>query len=88
MSSFAYLGPATASEHLAAELKRASTETAAPVEVLERLLAAEVGSGSVWVLPHPGRKIGKGFFLIHESEVTRLQAEMGRPAAASAVSRT
>ena len=32
----------TASERLAAELERASTETAAPVEVLERLLAAEV----------------------------------------------
>jgi hypothetical protein len=38
----AYLGLATASERLAAELERASTETAAPVEVLERLLAAEV----------------------------------------------
>ncbi len=38
----AYLGLSTASEHLAAELERASTETSAPVEVLERLLAAEV----------------------------------------------
>ena len=38
----AYLGLATASERLAAELERATTETAAPVEVLERLLAAEV----------------------------------------------
>lgn len=38
----AYLGLATASEHLAAELERANAETAAPVEVLERLLAAEV----------------------------------------------
>ena len=38
----AYLGLTTASERLAAELERASTETAAPVEVLERLLAAEV----------------------------------------------
>jgi DNA replication protein DnaC len=38
----AYLGLATASERLAAELERASTETVAPVEVLERLLAAEV----------------------------------------------
>ena len=38
----AYLGLVTASERLAAELQRASTETAAPVEVLERLLAAEV----------------------------------------------
>jgi DNA replication protein DnaC len=42
----AYLGLATASEHLAAELERASTETAAPVEVLERLLAAEVEATS------------------------------------------
>jgi DNA replication protein DnaC len=38
----AYLGLATASEHVAAELEQANTETAAPVEVLERLLAAEV----------------------------------------------
>ena len=38
----AYLGLTTASERLAAELERATTETAAPVEVLERLLAAEV----------------------------------------------
>jgi DNA replication protein DnaC len=38
----AYLGLSTASERLAAELERATTETAAPVEVLERLLAAEV----------------------------------------------
>ena len=37
----AYLGLATASERLAAELERATTETAAPVEVLARLLAAE-----------------------------------------------
>ena len=40
----AYLGLATASELLAAELERASTETAAPVEVMERLLAAEVSA--------------------------------------------
>ena len=38
----AYLGLTTASERLAAELERATTEAAAPVEVLERLLAAEV----------------------------------------------
>lgn len=38
----AYLGLTTASEQLAAELERASTETIAPVEVMERLLAAEV----------------------------------------------
>jgi DNA replication protein DnaC len=38
----AYLGLLTASEHLAAELERATTEAVAPVEVLERLLAAEV----------------------------------------------
>jgi DNA replication protein DnaC len=38
----AYLGLGTASEHLAAELERAGTEPVAPVEVLERLLAAEV----------------------------------------------
>ncbi len=38
----AYLGLTTASEQLAAELERASTETAAPVEVMERLLATEV----------------------------------------------
>jgi len=37
----AYLGLTTASEQLAAELERAKTEQAAPVEVLERLLAAE-----------------------------------------------
>jgi len=37
----AYLGLTTASEQLAAELERASAEGAAPVEVLERLLAAE-----------------------------------------------
>jgi DNA replication protein DnaC len=37
-----YLGLTTASERLAAELERATTEAAAPVEVLERLLAAEV----------------------------------------------
>ncbi len=42
----AYLGLSTASEHLAGELERASTETAAPVEVLERLLAAEVEATS------------------------------------------
>lgn len=42
----AYLGLATASEHLAAELERASTEPAAPIEVLERLLAAEVEATS------------------------------------------
>jgi DNA replication protein DnaC len=42
----AYLGLATASEHLAAELERAGTEKAAPVEVLERLLAAEVEATS------------------------------------------
>lgn len=42
----AYLGLATASEHLALELERASTESAAPVEVLERLLAAEVEATS------------------------------------------
>jgi len=38
----AYLGLATVSERLAAELERATAEAAAPVEVLERLLAAEV----------------------------------------------
>ena len=38
----AYLGLATASERLAAELERANVESAAPVEILERLLAAEV----------------------------------------------
>ena len=38
----AYLGLSTTSERLAAELERAGAETAAPVEVLERLLAAEV----------------------------------------------
>jgi hypothetical protein len=38
----AYLGLATASEQLAVELERASDESAAPVEVMERLLAAEV----------------------------------------------
>lgn len=38
----AYLGLSTASEHLAAELERATAETTAPVEVIERLLAAEV----------------------------------------------
>lgn len=42
----AYLGLATASEGLAAELERATTEKAAPVEVLERLLAAEVEATS------------------------------------------
>jgi DNA replication protein DnaC len=42
----AYLGLATASEHLAAELERAGAEQAAPVEVLERLLAAEVEATS------------------------------------------
>jgi len=42
----AYLGLATVSERLAAELERATTETAAPVEVLERLLAAEVEATS------------------------------------------
>ena len=41
-----YLGLATASEHLAAELERAGTESAAPVEVLGRLLAAEVEATS------------------------------------------
>lgn len=38
----AFLGLPTASERLAAELERATTERSAPVEVLERLLAAEV----------------------------------------------
>jgi DNA replication protein DnaC len=38
----AYLNLATASERLATELERATAESAAPVEVLERLLAAEV----------------------------------------------
>ncbi|MCC6174766.1 MAG: hypothetical protein IT305_05630 [Chloroflexi bacterium] len=38
----AYLGLATAAEQLAPELERARGESAAPVEVLERLLAAEV----------------------------------------------
>jgi DNA replication protein DnaC len=38
----AYLGLLTASERLAGELERATTEAVAPVEVLERLLAAEV----------------------------------------------
>jgi len=42
----AYLGLATASERLAAELERATSETAAPVEVMERLLAAEVEATS------------------------------------------
>lgn len=42
----AYLGLATASECLALELERATTEKAAPVEVLERLLAAEVEATS------------------------------------------
>ncbi len=37
-----YLGLTTASERLAAELERATSEAAAPVEVLERILAAEV----------------------------------------------
>jgi DNA replication protein DnaC len=37
----AYLGLTTASEQLAAELERGKSEQAAPVEVLERLLAAE-----------------------------------------------
>jgi DNA replication protein DnaC len=40
----AYLGLATVSERLAPELERASAEASAPVEVLERLLAAEVGA--------------------------------------------
>ena len=40
----AYLGLTTASEQLAAELERAKTEQAAPVEVLERLLAAETSA--------------------------------------------
>ena len=40
----AYLGLPAASEHLAAELERAKEERSAPVEVLERLLAAEVGA--------------------------------------------
>jgi DNA replication protein DnaC len=40
----AYLGLSTVSERLAAELERATTETSAPVEILERLLAAEVGA--------------------------------------------
>jgi DNA replication protein DnaC len=40
----AYLGLSTVSEHLAAELERATVETSAPVEMLERLLAAEVGA--------------------------------------------
>jgi DNA replication protein DnaC len=38
----AYLGLTTASERLAPELERATAESAAPIEVLERLLAAEV----------------------------------------------
>jgi hypothetical protein len=38
----AYLGLTTASERLAAELERAKAETSAPVEVMERLLGAEV----------------------------------------------
>jgi DNA replication protein DnaC len=38
----AYLGLSTTSEQLAAELERARAEKAAPVEVLERLLASEV----------------------------------------------
>jgi DNA replication protein DnaC len=38
----AYLGLSTTSEQLAAELERAKDEKAAPVEVLERLLSAEV----------------------------------------------
>lgn len=38
----AYLGLPTASERLAAELERAKEEASAPLEVLERLLAAEV----------------------------------------------
>jgi DNA replication protein DnaC len=42
----AYLGLSTVSDQLAAELERASAETAAPVEVLERLLAAEVEATS------------------------------------------
>jgi hypothetical protein len=42
----AYLGLSTTSERLAAELERATSETAAPVEVLERLLAAEVEATS------------------------------------------
>jgi DNA replication protein DnaC len=41
-----YLGLATVSERLAAELERATAETAAPVEVMERLLAAEVEATS------------------------------------------
>jgi DNA replication protein DnaC len=40
----AYLGLATASEHLAAELERAKDEQSAPIEVLERLLAAEAAA--------------------------------------------
>ena len=40
----AYLGLTTASEHLASELERARDERSAPVEVLDRLLAAEVGA--------------------------------------------
>ncbi len=40
----AYLGLATAAEQLAPELERARDESAAPVEVLERLLAAEVSA--------------------------------------------
>lgn len=42
----AYLGLSTVAERLAAELERATDETAAPVEVLERLLAAEVEATS------------------------------------------
>jgi DNA replication protein DnaC len=38
----AYLGLTTASERLAPELERGTAEQAAPIEVLERLLAAEV----------------------------------------------
>ncbi len=40
----AYLGLSTAAEQLAPELERARGESAAPVEVLERLLAAEVSA--------------------------------------------
>ena len=42
----AYLGLSTASERLAGELERGKDEAIAPVEVLERLLAAEVEATS------------------------------------------
>ncbi len=42
----AYLGLGTGPDQRAAELERATTESAAPVEVMERLLAAEVEATS------------------------------------------